>query len=101
MNNSILFDNDVINNVLKEVRQEQTISPKIKDETLTDYIKEGMYDIDEIAGTVIDFNKDLSARSLLKTYVLYATYKRIAEFKELYCSDYTTLQAKYYESSKL
>ncbi len=101
MNNSKLFDNDVIRDIIKEVRQEQAISPKIKDETLNNYIKEGIYDIDEIVGSIIDFNEDLSARALLKTYVLYATYKRIAEFKELYCSDYTTLQAKYYESTKL
>lgn len=96
MNNNILFDTDFINNILKEIRQEQTISPKIKNETITSYIKEGIYNIDEIVGTIINFDEDLSARSLLKTYVLYATYKRLAEFKELYCSDYVTLQAKYY-----
>lgn len=100
MNNKFYKD-EIIKDIIKEVRQEQTISPNIKDEILISYVKEGIYDINVSSGTIIDFNEDLTARSLLKTYVLYATYKRLAEFKELYFSDYATLQAKYYESSKL
>ena len=34
-------------------------------------------------------------------YVLYANYKRLAEFKELYMSDYVALQIKYNNDSEL
>ena len=43
----------------------------------------------------------MDARVLLKNYVLYANYKRLAEFKELYMSDYVALQIKYYNDSEL
>lgn len=54
-----------------------------------------MYNINGYVGCMIDYNSDLEARSLLKNYVLYANYKRLAEFKELYMSDYVSLQLKY------
>lgn len=82
--------------LLKEIVDEQQISPFIKTDGLLNYIKEGIYDINYNAGKEIDYDKDLKARSLLKNYVLYARHKRLAEFKELYYSDYATLQAEYY-----
>ena len=44
-----------------------------------------------------DYEKDLKARSLLKNYVLYADYKKLAEFRELYGAEYALLQADYYK----
>ena len=52
-----------------------------------------------IGSTKLDFSKDLKARSLLKNYVMYANHKRLAEFKELYRSEYLELQREYYINS--
>ena len=84
-----------IEKLVSEIRQEQQISPDLPDTNFISYIKSGEFDIDEVVGINIDFEKDLKARELLKNYVLYANYKRLAEFKELYLSDYVTLQIKY------
>lgn len=94
-NNNITFDEELINDLIQEVRKEQTISPKQQDIVFNNYIKEGMYDINSSVGCMIDYNNDLEARALLKNYVLYANYKQLAEFKELYMSDYVSLQVKY------
>lgn len=94
-NNKIIFDDELIGNIVQEVIKEQTISPRLDDDILINYIKEGMYDINDSVGCMIDYNEDLEAKALLKNYVLYANYKRLAEFKELYMSDYVALQLKY------
>lgn len=89
--------NELYKDLVEEIRREQSIPPAIKDDTLISYIKEGIYDITDVCGTnEINFSKDLVARSLLKNYVLYANYKRLAEFKELYSSEYVRLQRDYY-----
>ena len=54
-----------------------------------------MYNINEYVGCMLDYESDLDERSLLKNYILYANHKRLAEFKELYTSDYVALQLKY------
>lgn len=87
--------------IIKEIRSEQQISPFINDDNITNYVKEGIYDINSSSGFEIDYDKDLNARSLLKNYVLYANHKRLAEFKELYISDYAKLQAKYYDYTNI
>ena len=46
-------------------------------------------------------DKDLKARRLLKNYVLYADYKRLAEFKQIYIGEYDELQRKYYVNSNI
>lgn len=85
--------------LLQEIRNEQ--HPIEDDETLIGYIKDGEYDINEDSGEKIDYGIDLKAKSLLKNYVLYARYKRLAEFKQLYAGEYANLQAKYYKSSSV
>lgn len=90
------MNDKILKIVVQEIRNEQQISPFIKDETLIQYVKDGEYDINENSGAQIDYNEDLFARRLLKNYVLYANHKRLAEFKQLYYSDYAKLQAKYY-----
>lgn len=82
--------------IVKEIRGEQHISPLIQDETIKGFVLDGEYDINESSGAIIDYDKDLVARRLLKNYVMYANNKRLAEFKQLYYSDYAKLQAKYY-----
>ena len=82
--------------LLEEIKQEQHTSPFKEDEEIIGYIKDGQYDINLVCGTEIDYTEDLKARSLLKNYVLYADYKRLAEFKQLYGAEYAFLQAKYY-----
>ena len=89
------FDNKCVENIVKEVRKEQSISPKLPDDNFINYVKEGMYNINDSVGCMINYHEDLEARALLKNYVLYATHKRTAEFKELYMTDYVKLQVKY------
>ena len=84
-----------LNKVLEEIKAEQQISPYFDDSALTNYIKEGEYDINNAVGKIVDYEEDLEARSLLKNYVLYANHKRLAEFKELYRGEYAELQIKY------
>lgn len=88
-----------IQKLLQEIKNEQ--HPLEDDETLIGYIKDGEYDINEDSGEKIDYEIDLKAKSLLKNYVLYARYKRLAEFKQLYVGDYAYLQAKYYKPSSV
>lgn len=95
------FDEQLISDLIKEIRNEQAISPKQKDETFKKYICEGMYSINEKVGFQINYNNDLTARSLLKNYILYANYKRLAEFEELYERDYVSLQIKYNRDSNI
>ena len=87
--------------LLDEIRNEQHLSPFREDDEFIPYIKEAIYNINYVCGTEIDYDTDLDARRLLKNYVLYADYKRLAEFKERYICDYDALQRKYYVNSNL
>lgn len=93
------MDEKQIEELLKEIQNEQ--HPIEDEETLKGYIKDAEYDINESSGVEIDYSKDLKARKLLKNFVLYDRYKRLAEFKQLYVGEYVNLQAKYYESTNL
>lgn len=86
---------------MDEIRLENHITPFREDEEFMGYIKDGEYDINNYCGTKIDYDKDLDARRLLKNYVLYADYKKLAEFKQIYIGDYDALQRKYYEHSHI
>ena len=94
MNNVFLKD------LLEEIKLEQQISPFLDEQIILNFIQSGIFDIEEVVGFQIDFNKDLKARTLLKNYVLYANHKRLSEFKTLYGGDYIELQRKYYVNSK-
>lgn len=95
------FDKNLIEELIEEIRKEQHISPKIDDNEFSNYISEGMFNINDRIGERIDYKEDLNARSLLKKYVLYARYNRLAEFKELYEGDYATLHIKYNRDSNI
>lgn len=97
----MIFDEKELKKLVDEIRKEQQISPKIKDEVIINYIKEGMYDVNDYCGAMINYDENLKARSLLKNYVMYANYKRLAEFKELYSSRYDELQRDYYKPTNL
>ena len=90
-----------ITKLVSEIRKEQQVSPSLPDSNFISYVKSGEFDIDEIVGYKINFEKDLKARELLKNYVLYANHKRLAEFKELYLSEYVSLQIKYNRDTNL
>ena len=87
--------------LLEEIKREQHISPFREDKEIKSYINDGEYDINKVCGAEIDYEKDLRARSLLKNYVLYADYKRLAEFKQLYLGEYDALQREYYVTSNV
>ena len=95
------MDDTQIKSLITEIRGEQHISPFEEDKVLEGYIKEAEYDINNHTGAEIDYEKDLKARSLLKNYVLYSRFKRLAEFKQLYAGEYANLQADYYKSSDI
>lgn len=94
------MNNEQIQELLQEIRNEQHISPFEEDSVITSYIKEAEYDINK-CGPEIDYKEDLKARSLLKNYVFYAREKRLAEFKQLYAGEYAVLQAEYYQPTDL
>ena len=85
--------------LLEEIRGEQHISLNEDDNVVMGYLKDAQYDIDECCGEKINYKVDLKARSLLKNFVLYARYSRLAEFRQLYAGEYAYLQAKYYKPS--
>ena len=93
------MDDTQIKRLITEIRKEQHISPYEEEEVLRGYIKEAEYDINKSSGAEIDYEEDLKARSLLKNYVLYSRFKRLAEFKQLYAGEYANLQAEYYKPS--
>lgn len=93
------LNNAQLQSILQEIKNEQ--HPMEEDETLIGYINDGIYDIDETSGEHIDYEVDRVAKSLLKNYVFYARYKRLAEFKQLYGGEYAYLQAKYYKPSSV
>lgn len=95
------MDDAKIGVFLNEIREEQHISPFREDSEFEGYIKDGIYDINIYCGKKIDYDKDLQARRLLKNYVLYADYKRLAEFKQIYIGEYDALQRKYYVNSNI
>ena len=85
----------------KEIRQEQRLSPLFPDESIANFIREGMQDINNVVGIEVDYDTDLEARSLLKYYVLYANHMRLAEFREVYAGEYVKLQIKYLNSTDI
>lgn len=87
--------------IIREIRVEQQIHPLFPNEALENYINEGIQDINNVCGVMVDYDEDLEARSLLKTYVMYANHKRLAEFKAVYVSEYVKLQIKYYSDPDL
>lgn len=91
----------MLENLINEIRLEQQISPLLPDAIFQSYIEEGMADINYAAGAIIDYDVDLQARALLKTYVMYANHKRLQEFKEVHVSEYAKLQIKYYNVADL
>ncbi len=95
------MDDLKIKEIITEIRNEQHISSAEKEETLKSYVKEAEYDINYSSGSKIDYKKDLQARSLLKNYVLYRRFNRLAEFKQLYGGEYANLQARYYKPTSL
>lgn len=90
-----------IQKLLKQIKDEQHISPFEEDDVIIGYIKEAEYDINDNCGTEINYEDDLKARSLLKDYVFYAREKRLAEFRQLYGGEYAVLQAKYYNPTDI
>lgn len=95
------MDDTQIKKIITEIRKEQHVSPFEEDETIEGYIKEAEYDINKNAGAEIDYEKDLEARSLLKNYVLYRRYNKLAEYRQLYGADYARIQADYYKPSNV
>lgn len=91
-----MTDNE-INKLIEEIRKEQHISQNEDDSVIKGYLKDAEYDINECSGAKIKYEVDLKAKSLLKNFVLYARYNRLAEFKQLYAGEYAYLQAKYYK----
>ena len=93
------MDEGQIEVFLNSYREENHVSPFRNDIEFKEYIEDGIEDINGYCGAKIDYTKDRDARRLLKNYVLYADYKKLEEFKQLYKGDYDKLQRKYYVNS--
>ena len=87
--------------IAREIILEQHIAPSISEKEIVQYVQDGMYDINTQIGCMIDYSKDLVAKSLLKNYCLYARYKRLAEFNSIYQGEYVKLQFKYNRDTDL
>lgn len=87
--------------ILEEIRIEQKVSPLRDMEELEKLLKEGIYELEEIAGSFIDFNTDLKARGLLKDFVLFADHNAKSKFREEYYDEYLALQIRYNRDSNL
>lgn len=87
--------------ILKEIRIEQKISPLRDIEELEKLLKEGIYELEEIAGSYIDFDTDLKARGLLKDFVLFADHNAKSKFREEYYDEYLALQIRYNRDSNV
>lgn len=86
----------IIDRIISEYRVENQISPFREDSEFEDYVKDGIFDINDYCGEKIDYDKDLKARRLLKNYIVYADHNRLAEFKSMYLAEYDELQRDYY-----
>lgn len=89
----------VIDSILNEIVQEQKIPNYLATDEIKTFIREAIYEINYICGHDIDYSDDLHARRIVKSYVLYARHLILAEWKELYLSDITEIQEKYYQNT--
>ena len=62
-----------------------------EDSSIRNNIREGNYRLTKLVGT-IDYDEDLTARALLKNYVLYAYNSRTDEFFENYSDEILSWQ---------
>ena len=95
MKESFAKKEEAIEKILEEIRINHKISPLRNIKDLTSNLLEGIYDIETFVGSYIDFDEDLTARKLLKDYVLFSDFNMISKFKEEYYSEYVSLQIKY------
>lgn len=101
MNNSNENKDTKLNSLIKEIIRDHQLDSYTDEEVIKDYIKDGIYDINNSVGSEIDYENDLCAKSLLKNYVAYAMYKKLSEFKELYQGEYAKLQIWYNRDSEI
>lgn len=93
------MDATQIQTLVTELKAEMQFPSSLPDTVLTVYVKEGEYflnhlvenEYDPEANTDLDYIEDLESRSLLKTYVKYAYFGALDEFKTRY-------QGELYES---
>ena len=80
------MDKKVIDNLIDEIRKEKFIPFYYEDSSIRNNIREGNYRL------TIDYDEDLTARALLKNYVLYAYNSRTDEFFENYSAEILSWQ---------
>ena len=85
------MDKKVIDNLIDEIRKEKFIPFYYEDSSIRNNIREGNYRLTKLVGT-IDYDEDLTARALLKNYVLYAYNNRTDEFFENYSDEILSWQ---------
>lgn len=81
--------------LIQEIRDEQNVPYFVDDKTILTIVKEAIYDTNKKVGAEIDYESDLTARSFVKNYYLYASTYRLAEFREIYAGDLYDLQIRY------
>ena len=63
-----------------------------EDDDLTEYIQEGIYYLEKLTGTKLDFKENLFARTLLRDYVRYAINNATEYFEVNFQSEILRLQ---------
>ena len=79
-------------NTLNTLFKEQLKYGINEDDDLKEYIQEGIYYIENLTGTTIDFNENLFARTLLRDYVRYAVNHGAEYFEENFAGEILRLQ---------
>lgn len=80
--------------VLRYVGYSKDCSADIK-KNVDDFIRDGIYKLDDIAGIEVDYDTDRAARSLLKDYCRYANSHAIEYFEENFKSSLSALHFNY------
>lgn len=77
---------ETLKQIVEEIRSEFQIPPYFPDVSLQNYAKEGERYLQSLV-PIIEFEQDLTARSLIKNYVYYAYFKKLNGFVENYNSN--------------
>ena len=91
---SYTVTDELKNDILRYLGYSNDCGEDIK-KNVDEYIKDGIYKLDDKAGTAVDYDTDRVARSLLKDYCRYANAHALEYFAENFKSELDTLYFNY------
>lgn len=91
---NFVINDELLKEILSELGYSMSSSSDAKSRVIS-YIKDGAYKINQIAGAEVDFDTDRDARSLLKSYCIYADAHILDMWSENYSTDINGLHHNY------